>query len=185
MRIVSIAFMFVALGPMRAAAQNVPFIAGEITGGAGAHTTQTQHLYYIGEHNEFWRAATTIRLGSAGSVRPTLTIEHSTGCGFGWGCGHSLNCPVGPDGRCESTFDDAEGTAIAAGVGGALGNRVLGGIAAGVAQYTKWSRYVDANVSLRLIPHLAVVGDVRHIVWTDDRGDRVSFSPASVGLRIF
>lgn len=177
------AALIVLLLATAAPAQGVPLVAVEITGGSGAHTMQTQNMYFFNEDARLWRFASTLRLGSRGAIRPVLSFERTTGCGPGWGCGHKAICAVAPDGTCEQFFDDPLGYSIGGGVAAAPSKYLAASVTAGAGFFRQRAGYLGGNVSLRLVPHLAIVADARHIVSTDGRGGRTWFFPISFGLK--
>lgn len=184
--IIPLGALILALQPCRSGAQSVPAISVEIAAGAGTHTAVTANTYYRGGTAGMLRVAGTVRLGSAGRVRPVVTVEQSPGCGFGWGCGHKLSCEVAPNGTCRQDFDEPEGMAIAFGVAAVAGNRLVGTLAVGVADYARHAQYIDANTSLRLFWRVSIVADARYIrSTTDSRGERTWFAPVSAGFRFF
>ena len=102
---------------------------------------------------------------------------------MGWGCGHYTVCYTAPDGTCEQWFVDPLGFAVGGGVAARLNRFLAGSVTAGTGFFQHQSYYLAGNVSLRLVPHLAIVMDARHILSTDGRGSRTWFFPLSFGLK--
>ncbi len=113
-----------------------------------------------------------------------MTYEYSTGCGLGWGCGDDAVCHPAPDRSCLQEFGDPKGNALSLGVSGDWRGYIIGTASAGTAWYFKRAKFIDANVGLQIGSHVAFVVDARHIVTTDERGDRVWLFPISLGLRV-
>jgi hypothetical protein len=175
---------FIVLGATSVPAQEVPALSMELTGGSARHTDRTAHVYYKDAHATFIRVGGTVRLWKPSAVAPVLTYEYSTGCGLGWGCGDDAVCYFAPDKSCLQDFDDPKGNAISLGVSGNYRGYASGTVSAGTAWYFKPAKFLDANVGLQIASHLAIVMDARHIVTTDERGDRVWLFPISFGLRV-
>ena len=175
--------LILSLAAVPAIAQSVPLVSVEVTGGRGSHTLQTRHIYYLDENAHIWRLGTTVRLGPPGRIRPIASFERTTGCGMGWGCGHNLVCYTAPDGSCKEIFGEPEGFAFGAGIAGAFSRFVTAGLTAGAGFYRQRAVIAAGNVSLRVVPHLAIVLDARTIFSTNSRGDRTWFFPLSLGLR--
>jgi hypothetical protein len=174
-----------ALCPSIVAAQGVPLLSVDLTRGAGRHTLQTPHLYYFDGSASFLRTAITVRLGTAGAVRPVISIEANSDCAFLEVCGDKLSCALAPDNSCFQNFHQPIGAAAGAGLAGALGPYLLGAVTVGAARGERHVRYVDGSATLRLAHHLGIVAGLRHMVWTDAHGDRTWFTPISVGLRTY
>ena len=172
-----------ALWPSIVAAQGIPSLSVDLTRGAGRHTLQTPHLYYSEGSASFLRTAMTVRVGTAGAVRPVIVIEANDDCAFLSVCGDKLICTLAPDNSCFQNFHQPIGSAAAVGLAGALGPSLLGAFTVGGARGERHVRYVDGSATLRLGFHLGIVVGLRHMVWTDAHGDRTWFTPISVGLR--
>jgi hypothetical protein len=167
------------------AGQTVPLSSFDGVMAGGAHTMQTPHVYYAERSSRLFRVAETFRLGSAGAVRPILVLEANTDCVYPFGCGRDVACGIGPNGSCLQRFVTPIGIAAAIGVAAAWRSRFLGEFTVGGARGARHVRYLDANVSARLFPHVAAVVGARQMIWTDDHGDRNWFFPLSVALRLY
>jgi len=181
------AFLFVLLGlsVSGVGAQSVPLLSVDATREGGAHTTQTAHVYYFDDAASFLHVAMTVRLGTAGAIRPILVLEANSDCAFLMACGDYLVCALAPNNTCRQHFSNPMGLAAGLGVAGSWRSILLGEVTAGGARGASQVRYIGADVSLRLIPHLAAIVGARHVVWKDRLGDRNWFFPTSVGLRVF
>lgn len=168
-----------------AQSSGVPLLSFEITAGTGAHNNQTAHTYYLDQPATLARTAATLRLGNRGPVRPVFTYEYDWGCGFGWGCGGDAVCFVAPDNSCRQDFGDPKGVAFAGGIEADWARRILAQVSYGVGNYPQTARFIDANASLRMIPHTAFVVGIRRVTFHDRRGDPVWLRPWSFGLRIY
>jgi len=175
--------LVMSLAATALSAQGVPLVSAEVTGGDGAHTLHTPGIYFQSQNARLWRAAATVRLGSSGKLRPILSVERSNGCGLGWGCGERADCPLDPDGHCEQWFVDPLGYAIGGGVAAAPNRYLAASISTGPGFFQQRSWYFSGTVSLRVVPHVALVSDARYILSTDGRGGRTWFSPISFGLK--
>ena len=169
--------------PTVASGQSVPLVSVEVTGGGGAHSANTQNIYFVGQNAQLWRLAGMVRLGSAGRVRPVLSAEYAPGCGMGWGCGHYAICYIAPNGTCKEWFVDPMGYSVGGGVSAAPNRFLTGSITTGMGFFQQRAYYLAGNLSLRLVPHVAIVADARHILSTDGRGGRTWFFPISFGLK--
>jgi hypothetical protein len=61
-----------------------------------------------------------------------------------------------------------------------VGAWILVGVGAGVARYD--GRFAEADVSVRIVSHLALVGEFRYIDFAID-GQRAWFTPLTFGAR--
>jgi hypothetical protein len=166
-----------------ACAQEVPAASFELIGGSGTHTGHASHVYYRDDRTNFFQFGGTVRLWKSAPVAPVLSYEYGFDvCPFG--CGEDAVCVIAPDMSCMQFFDEPHGSALSVGVSSEYRGRVLGTLSIGAARYTKPATFLDANVGLSIFSHLAVVGDARHIVTKNNRGDRVWLFPLSAGLRV-
>ena len=179
-----LAIVFIALAASAAGAQSVPLVSVDLAAGSARTTASTPQTYYSHEKPSFVRGAVALRLGTAAHLRPIVTLEASSQCPPGIGCGHAAVCAIAPNGRCEEWFPDLEGVAASLGVARTLGGRGLVELSGGVASYLKPAKYLDANIAYRVLGHVSLVADARYLVGQDLHGDRVWLFPISYGLRI-
>jgi len=173
----------VLLAATAVSAQSVPLVSAEVTGGGGGHTSHTSQIYFVGQKAQLWRVGGALRIGSPGRVRPIVSLDYAPGCGMGWGCGHIAICYIAPNGTCAEWFVDPMGFAIGGGVAAAPNRYLAASITTGPGFFQQRSWYLAGNVSLRVVPHFAIVADARHILSTDGRGGRTWFFPVSFGLK--
>jgi hypothetical protein len=182
MRSLTISLAILSLGAPAAAAQGVPLLSVEMTGGTGRHTLRTDHLYYEDAKADLLRAGATVRLWTPTSVAPVLSVDYSSNCLYA--CGHKAVCRLAPDGGCFEWLDGPSGTSVALG-GSGTWRRINGTMSVGRGWYPERATYIDGSIALAAFSHVGVVADARRIVTTDDRGDPVWMFPISLGLRFF
>jgi hypothetical protein len=168
--------------PLAARAQSVPLFAVDVTAGGGRGTLQTTHTYYGLKRPDFLRAAATLRLGTAGPIRPILVAEYNSSCPFA--CGDFAVCYIAPVGSCSQHLPDLQGAGIGAGAAAGFGGMWLVQATGGIVGYWDHAKYLDATLAFSPIAHFALVGSIRHVVGRDARGDDIWFFPRSFGIRI-
>jgi hypothetical protein len=183
MRSLVLVAALIGLHTTLAAAQTVPLVAVEITGGTGPHTTITPRTLYVDDNTGLLRFAGYVRLGSPARIRPVLLLEYTPGCGLG-PCGESLVCIQSPRGGCYGSFREPNGTSAGLGVAGTAW-RLVGTAAAGVSFYQQRATFADASLAARLFWRISAVVDARYIRSTDDLGNHTWFTPISAGLRVY
>ena len=102
---------------------------------------------------------------------------------MGWGCGHIAICYIAPNGTCKQWFVDPMGYSVGGGVAVAPNRFLTGSITTGAGLFQQRAFYLAGNLSLRLVPHVAIVADARDILSTDGRGGHTWFFPISFGLK--
>jgi hypothetical protein len=164
-----------------AAAQSVPLIAVDAEAGSGPSTAVAGETWYLKNRAGQTRIALALRLGSAGRVRPVLIVEQSLD--FATGDRVTL-CVRAPNGTCLAWFPGVSGPAAALGVRAALSPAFLAGLSAGVGKYSSTVRFVGVDLSARVIPHLSIVAELRHVIWRDAAGHPLWMRPVTLGLRV-
>jgi hypothetical protein len=103
--------------------------------------------------------------------------------------GEKLSCAGTPVGGCYRSFRPGRGGSVALGVRQMIASRLMVGAAAGIGPYGNVAvkdgirPYVDGEVSLRALPHVAVMGLGRYYRWSS-QGYSYWYAPLMVGLQI-
>jgi hypothetical protein len=103
--------------------------------------------------------------------------------------GESASCTVPPSGSgCIHSFAPPSGLGLGVGVRQAIGSRIQLRGATGVghvlSSHGSGHPFIEADAAFRLTQHVAMVGGVRYMWWTQD-GYATWFAPTTWGLRLF
>jgi hypothetical protein len=169
------------LGPIPAHAQDVPAVSGDITTGSGNNSAHAGELWFLKTNTSSLSADLAVRLGGAGSTRPVLLLGYSADMGPQY---VNAICLLAPNGSCKGTFPGAVGPSIGLGLRQTLGRWVLVGVGGGIASYGGNARFAEADASVRIFSHFAIVGEFRYIDLPVE-GSRAWFTPLTFGARLF
>jgi hypothetical protein len=164
--------------PLRA--QVIPRYSAELSLGDGPRTTRSGETWYGGDSEPYLRGAFTVRLGSAGRIRPVVNADFS----FGARGDQVLVCGLAPNGSCYQYFPPTDGLAAGVGVRAMLASRLTLGSSVGVARYDSNVRYVDADVALGLTRRIHALAHWRRLDWPESGGGRLWFQPLTFGVRL-
>ena len=168
--------------PLTLSGQSVPAVTLDLTAGRGVHPERAGERWFrSGTSDPAAFGALTVRLGSRGRVRPVAVVEYSFDLR---GDDVSLVCEQAPNGSCRVPFPSTTGVAGALGLRAAVTNRLLASVTAGVGRFDSPTRFVAADLSARLLPHVGVVAAVRHVVIADPGAPRTWFRPFTIGVRV-
>ena len=174
--ILSFAFAFVAHDGR---AQGVPLVSGDLSFGSGPTSSHARELWFTKASGELWSADLAVRIGGAGTTRPVVLLGSDAGVTPQY---VNLVCLTAPNGSCRADFPSPSGAFIGVGVRQAVGEWILLGVGAGVTRYD--GRFAEADVSVRIVPHLALVGEFRYIDFAIE-GQRAWFKPLTFGARLY
>jgi hypothetical protein len=163
-----------------AGAQSVPAVSGSLSFGSGSTSSHAGELWFSKASAELWSVDLAVRLGGAGSTRPVLLLGYDLGVNAQY---VNLICRPAPNGSCFSDFPAPLGPSIGVGVRQVVGRWVVLGVGAGVAHYDGTARFAEADLSVRLFSHFALVSEFRYIDLTIT-GQRAFFTPLTFGARI-
>jgi hypothetical protein len=162
-------------------AQSIPAVSGDFTVGDGPSSTHAGELWFRTANGYMSTLDLAVRIGGAGATRPVLLVGYA----FDFrGDKETADCRPAPNGTCRSNFPALSGPSIGVGLRQALGRWLLVGIGAGVSSYRGRASFVEADASLRLLPHFAVVSELRYVDFPI-AGQRAWLRPVKFGARAY
>jgi len=170
-----------AIGARDSRAQSVPLISADFDVGRGWTSPRAGDTYFRETGGGMIEGALTVRFGGSGSTRPVIVVGYSSDVLAG---DHTSDCPLAPNGGCKAYFPGTFGPSVGLGLRQMLGERVMLGVTGGVASFSSRAEFAEAEASLKIVAHFAVVGKFAYYSMPF-AGTRVSFSPLTFGVRVF
>lgn len=164
--------------PLRA--QGVPLWAVGVDAGSGPQTGRAGEVYYRENRATSVRLSARFRVVRAGPIAPVVHLEATAG-----GMGQHLDCLIAPNGTCAEYGPENGGWGIGAGLAYAPVRFVESSLIAGRGRYANTGRnFVEAQVALSPLRHVAVTASLAHITWKARGGYPHWYRPMRVGLRV-
>lgn len=185
MKALTIVLSIVVLAARTAAAQSLPRWTGELTVGAGRHTTRAGTGWYFDEAEGVMRIGATYRLSGAASRAAYIKFDYVTDLHSG----EKLSCAVTPTGGCYSDFRPGHGASVALGARQRILSPLVVGVAVGIGEYGAATAedglrpYAEGELALRVAPHVAVMASSRYLRWSK-AGTAYWFAPVMVGVQL-
>lgn len=128
----------------------------------------------------FGSIAVAVTFPEFGRVQPYLVVDRSSSIQQG---DQVSNCPMAPNGTCVKYFPGLAG--VSGGAGARIrATEVVGfDVSAGLGSMSGRSEYVGGNITLAMSSHALFVAGVRHIVIHHESGERLWWTPLTVGFR--
>jgi len=168
-----------------ASAQSLPQWTGELTVGEGRHTARAGNTLFFDDYGGLMRVGLSYRITGTGPRAAYVKLDYVTDGDFA----DNLVCAVTPAGGCYQRFHAGHGGSTALGVRQRLVGPLVVGAAAGIGQYGGSAGgagvrpYVEGEISLHVLPHVAVMGLGRYVRWS--AGENTYWvAPLMAGIQI-
>lgn len=181
----AVAVLLLGVGLAQAThAQALPRWTVELSGGQGGHPTLAGNTWYFDSPEAVLRFGTSYKLAEKAATALYAKLDYVTD----WQMAEKLSCAVTPTGGCYSTFHPGHGGSVALGLRSAIAAPVLVGADAGIGQYggsaggSGVRPYAEAELAVRILPHLAVMASGRYLQWSS-AGVHYWYAPILFGLQ--
>ena len=166
-------------------AQSLPGWTVEFSGGQGNHPTRAGNAWYFDVPEAVLRVGASYQLAGNAGTAASAKLDYLTD----WHMGEKASCTVTPTGGCYGTFHPGHGGSVAVGVRQTIVAPLVVGAAAGVGQYggsdggSGLRPYVEAELVVRIVRHLALTASGRYMNWSA-AGVRYWYAPILFGLQL-